>query len=125
MKFIHRLGYYLGGFSIGIVILMFILSGKKTSCDYGPNSRTLKNIRIKERNYSAEVLDRMATYQIDSTQIAGILQRGKVHFDRTPPGLDSCKTYYVSGAAKDRPVELVIENCDSQATIMELNLISE
>ena len=29
MKFIHRLGFYLGGFSIGLVFLMFFLSGKK------------------------------------------------------------------------------------------------
>lgn len=125
MKFIHRLAYYLGGFSIGIVFLIFFLGGKRASCDYGPNSRVLKNIRVKERSYSAETLERMATYQIDSTQIAGILQRGKVDFDRTPPGLDSCKTYYIAGAALDRPVELVIENCDSLATIIELNLLSE
>ena len=47
MKFIHRLGYYLGGFSIGLILLAFFLQGKKTSCDYGPNARTTKNIANK------------------------------------------------------------------------------
>ena len=54
MKLIHRIGYYLGGFTIGIVILIFFLSGKKTSCDYGPNARVLKNIRSKHKTYTAE-----------------------------------------------------------------------
>ena len=47
MKFIHRLGFYLGGFSIGLIFLAFFLSGKKTSCAYGPNARVLKNISTK------------------------------------------------------------------------------
>lgn len=125
MKFLHRLGYYLGGFAIGLVFLFFFLGGKRARCDYGPTDRVLKNIRIKERSYSGEALSTMATHQIDSAQIAGILERGKVDFDRTPRGLDSCKTYYINGAAKDRPVELVVENCDSTATILELKLLSQ
>ena len=47
MKFIHRLGYYLGGFSIGLIFLAFFLSGKRASCDYGPDARVLKNIGQK------------------------------------------------------------------------------
>ncbi len=39
MKLIQRIGYYLGGFSIGLVILAFFLNGKKTSCSYGPDAR--------------------------------------------------------------------------------------
>ena len=52
MKFTQRLGYYLGGFAIGLVILMFFLNGKDASCDYGPNARTVKNISSKPINYS-------------------------------------------------------------------------
>jgi len=44
MKFIHRVGNYLGGFSIGLFILTFFLKRKKTSYDYGLNSRTTTNI---------------------------------------------------------------------------------
>ena len=50
MKFIHRLGYYLGGFSIGLIFLAFFLSGKRASCDYGPDARVLKNIGQKKNN---------------------------------------------------------------------------
>ena len=47
MSFAKRLFYYLGGFALGTVILLFFLSGKRTSCDYGPNDRTLKHLRTK------------------------------------------------------------------------------
>ena len=56
MKLIQRVAWYSGGFIIGIIVLMFFLSGKKTSCDYSPNARTLKNIRSKVMKISPEVL---------------------------------------------------------------------
>ena len=52
MKFIHRLGYYLGGFSIGLIFLAFFLSVKRASCDYGPDARVLKNIGQKKIMFS-------------------------------------------------------------------------
>ena len=57
MRLIQRLGYYLGGFSLGLIILAFFLSGKKTSCAYGPNARVLKNINTKKLVYSDLVKD--------------------------------------------------------------------
>ncbi len=55
MTLLKRIGYYLGGFSIGLVLLAFFLSGKKTSCDYSPSARVKKNIRTKKHSYSEEV----------------------------------------------------------------------
>ncbi len=55
MKFVHRLAYYLSGFAIGLVLLMFFLNGKDASCDYSPNARTVKNISSKPIVYSEEV----------------------------------------------------------------------
>ena len=57
MSLMRRLGYYLGGFSIGLILLAFFLSGKRTSCDYGPEARVLKNIRTKTPAYQAALLD--------------------------------------------------------------------
>jgi len=47
MEFLHRLGYYLGGFSIGLVLLFFIFNGKRTQCHYGPEARVLDNLSDK------------------------------------------------------------------------------
>ena len=55
MKIVHRFGFYMGGFSIGLGFLIFFLSGKKTSCAYGPDARVLKNIRTKKPQYSTSV----------------------------------------------------------------------
>ena len=120
MKFIHRLGYYLGGFAIGLVILAFFLSGKRTSCDYSPDARVLKNIRIKERFYSREAEDQMQLYGIDSTAISAILRSGDVDFSRSNTDLDSCKTYMVTGDNDFKDIELLFENCDSVATLQKL-----
>ena len=62
MKLIHRIGYYLGGFSIGLIFLAFILSGKKASCSYGLDARVLKNISTKQLVYSQNVLELLKNY---------------------------------------------------------------
>ena len=47
MNFFNRLTYFSGGFIIGLLFLMFFLSGKRTSCSYLPNSRVKKDIMKK------------------------------------------------------------------------------
>lgn len=123
MKFIHRLGYYLGGFAIGLVILAFFLSGKRTTCAYGPNDRVLKDIRTKDRAFSETTLQGMKIHQIDTSDIAVILKHGKVIFNKSNTELDSCKTYFITGKVEDRNLELLIENCDSLATLRQLELV--
>ena len=122
MKFIHRLSYYMGGFALGLVILAFFLSGKKTSCDYTPDARVLKNIRIKERAYSPDALTSMRLHNIDSAQISLILRDGDVNFSRSNTDKESCKTYWITGSTSDKNLELLFENCDSLATMQELRV---
>lgn len=120
MKFIHRLGYYLGGFSIGLVILAFFLSGKKTTCNYSPNSRVLKNIRIKEKVYSESALKQLSQNRLDTTHVSRLFSSGNVDFGGSNTDLDSCKTYLITGEAEERSLEILVENCDSIATVLEI-----
>jgi len=48
MKLVHRIGYYVVGLSLGIVIVSFVFSGKKTTCNYGPNARVLADLKKKK-----------------------------------------------------------------------------
>ena len=64
MNLKQRLGYYLGGFSIGLIFLAFFFSGKRTSCAYGPEARVLKNINTKPLVYSEEIERTLNDYQI-------------------------------------------------------------
>lgn len=117
MKFTHRLGYYLGGFSIGLIFLAFFLSGKKTSCDYGPEARVLKNISIKKHIYSQEIYEFMKRNQMDSIEVAKIIRHGNVNFSESQTKLDSCKIYVIEGDHNEREIRISLKNCDSIARI--------
>ena len=124
MKFLHRLAYYLGGFGIGLIILFFFLGGKKTSCDYGPNARVLKNIRIKERVFTEEALMTMNQNDIDTSAISRILNDGNVLFSESNTELDSCKHYKVEGELADKTLKIEVKNCEKIATILSLEEVS-
>ena len=117
MKFIHRLGYYLGGFSIGLIILAFFLSGKKTSCAYSPNARTTKSISQKQKSYSEEALSAMRSFEMDTTIVSDMIKHGSVNFSESDTKTEACKTYIVKNSYKDQEFRLKIKNCDSLATI--------
>lgn len=117
MKLIHRLGYYGIGLFFGIVILIFFLSGKKTSCDYSPNARVLKNIRIKEREFSNNSLNFFNANKIDTSIVSKILNDGDVDFNRSNTDAEPCSIYFISSDSENTSIELEIENCDSIATI--------
>ncbi|GAA4324271.1 hypothetical protein GCM10023115_53500 [Pontixanthobacter gangjinensis] len=116
MKLVHRLAYYGIGLFFGIVILIFFLGGKKTSCDYSPNARVLKNIRIKERNFSESSLSFFRNEQIDTSKVSEILKNGDVDFGKSKTDAEPCGIYFIS-SEDERSIELEIENCDSIATI--------
>jgi len=118
LKFIKRLGFYSGGFIIGLILLFFFLSGKKTSCDYGPNARTLKNIRIKERAFSEEIIQNLKQQQLDTSAISELLENGNVLFSESNTDLDSCKVYVIEGTVSEKDIKISVENCNEKATIL-------
>ncbi|HXJ97987.1 MAG TPA: hypothetical protein VNJ50_04015 [Gelidibacter sp.] len=121
MKFIHRIGYYLGGFSIGLIILAFFLSGKKTSCAYGPNARTIKNISQKQKIYSDDAILTMQSFEIDTTIVSDLIKYGDVNFSESDTKAEDCKTYIIKNNYKNQNFRLQIKNCDSSATIESIN----
>ena len=122
MTLIQRIGYYLGGFSIGLVILAFFLNGKKASCSYGPEARVLKNINTKKIIFSDYVDSQILNKVIDSTQIRTILKKGDINFSESNTRQKPCGIYIVEGDYNDDNLKLTIENCDSIATITHLKI---
>ena len=123
MKLIHRIGYYLGGFSIGLVVLVFFLSGKKTTCDYSPNARTIKNISIKKKTYTDAAMVAMNNYSLDTLAVYNLIKTGDVNFSESETKVKGCKTYLIENTYEDKDLELRIKNCDSTATILSLEFI--
>lgn len=103
MSFLKRLSYYLGGFSVGIVLLLFILGGKNTRCTYGPDARVINDLSKKEWVFSTPLND-----SIDRNQF---LKGGDIVFSKSRVGLDSCNVYRLKlpNAIYD------VQNCDSIA----------
>jgi hypothetical protein len=120
MKLIQRIGYYLGGFSIGLIILAFFLNGKKTSCSYGPEARVLKNINTKKINYGQNISELLYNKTIDSVDIDRILKDGNINFSESTPRQKPCGIYAIESTYNNSAITLTVENCDSIATIQNL-----
>ena len=119
MKLIHRLGFSFGGFSIGLVFLMFFLSGKKTSCAYGPNARVIKNINSKSIIFSPKISALISENSLDSTSIFKVLKHGEVLFKESDTKKERCNIYVI----QQEQLKLRVENCDSLVTVQSLNKI--
>lgn len=122
MKLIQRTGYYLAGFSIGIIILAFIWKGKKAEFNYFPDARVLKNISTKKQMYSNNVKIAINNNTIDSTTISYILKKGDVNFSKSHPKRKPCNIYIIEGDYNNKEIMLTVENCDSIATIQEVSV---
>lgn len=120
MNLTRRFFYYFGGFAIGLLLLYFFVGGAGASCeyDYGPNARTLKNIRLKEHVFSKKTNDALANSGLDTTAITRLFRDGDVLFSESNTKLDSCKIYVIEGTADDRLLKVTVENCDSIATVL-------
>jgi hypothetical protein len=119
MKLAKRFFFYFGGFTIGLVILYFFVAGSGASCDYayGPNARTLKNIRIKERVFTEATLENLANHQLDTSAISLLLQSGEVLFRESKTRLDSCRVYVIEGVISKKNLKISVQNCEKTATI--------
>lgn len=116
MRLLKRFGYYLIGVALGTLAVAFFWKNKKVSFDYGMDARTLKTIRIRERLFSDEAKQVMATHNIDTSKISFILNTGDVSFKKSKPRLKPCAEYYIEGDSLD----LYVIRCDSTSTIAKI-----
>lgn len=114
MQFLHRLGYYLGGFSVGLVLLFFLFNGKRTQCHYGPQARVLNDLSKKEWDTDADVKK-----VLDSSSIQQILKGAKVDFSASETKRDSCNIYQLI-YEQETTISLRIKNCKSQVVVLEV-----
>ena len=112
--------------------MYFFVGGSCASCefDYSPNSRTKKNIRLKERVISENSWNTLNQHQLDTSNISYILLKGKVLFSESNTDLDSCNVYVIEGnvAPKEMPnsdkkIKITVENCSKKATVQNISVI--
>ena len=122
MHIAKRFGFYGFGFVIGLLLLFFFLNGKKAGCDYGPDARTLKNIKIKQRVFSIQSLQALKQNNLDTSAVSYLLRFGDVNFGESNTKLDSCKVYVIEGFVKNTNLKMNVQNCDKTATITSIIL---
>ena len=122
MHIAKRFGFYGFGFVIGLLLLFFFLNGKKAGCDYGPDARTLKNIKIKQRVFSTQSLQALKQNNLDTSAVSSLLRFGDVNFGESNTKLDSCKVYVIEGFVKNTNLKMNVQNCDKTATITSIIL---
>ena len=120
MHIAKRFGFYGFGFVIGLLLLFFFLNGKKAGCDYGPDARTLKNIKIKQRVFSTQSLQALKQNNLDTSAVSSLLRFGDVNFGESNTKLDSCKVYVIEGYVKNVNLKMKVQNCDKTATITSI-----
>jgi hypothetical protein len=120
MHIAKRFGFYGFGFLIGLLLLFLFLNGKKAGCDYGPDARTLKNIKIKQRVFSNQSLQDLKKNNLDTSAISLLLGIGDVNFRESNTKLDSCKVYVVEGFVNKINLKMRVQNCNKTATITSI-----
>ena len=110
MSFLKRLGYYLGGFSAGLIFLAFILNGKKTQCNYSPDARVLNDLSKKEWVYSSDI---RPFFKLDSLNIAALVNKGDINFGASETKI-GVKEY-----------DLKVENCAKKVTVLSVGLLDQ
>ncbi len=118
MRVIDRFGYYLGGFSVGLIFLGFVFSGKKTSCNYGPSARVKNNLLQKKIAFSPN--DNNKIFLSDSL-IRSLINVGVINFSKSNTKKDSCRTYFVDLDSENN-FYLEIANCPNTIKIIDFKL---
>ena len=116
MSFLWRLVYYSFGFFIGLIILLFIFSGKKTTCNYSPNDRVIADISKKSLMHNFIINENDF---IDSVRFAKFIKSAKVNFSQSNTKVDSCKIYSLYGYEKGINRNLKLKNCKKRIIILE------
>ena len=119
MNFIKRLTYFSGGFIIGLMFLMFFLSGKRTSCSYLPDARVKKNI-LKKSIVFENIKEKK-----DSILIINTIYNGDVDFSKSNTSLEKCKEYYFYDEHQAKKIWVLVKNCREIVKVYDYGITGE
>ena len=124
--FLKRLGYFLGGLSLGIIFLTFFFKKKtqETGVEfcYLPNCRVLKDIRSKSLNYSDAINQMIANKQVDSAEVNQFFFDGDIDFSQSDTESLPCRTYVIEGTVNEKPAVVTVKNCTEKMMVETLTL---
>ena len=119
MKLSSRLIYFMGGFLIGICILIFIWDKKNTKFPYMPDARVINDVNSKNVHYSNKLHTAFAKNIITASQIQDILKNGNVNFSKSNTKLDSCKIYVIEKNLSTKNYSISLQNCTNEVKVFD------
>lgn len=120
MNILKRLGYYLVGFSVGLVFLAFFFNGKRTQCHYGPEARVINDLEQKTWRVNSEIKTPIA---VDSLSVLSFLAQSSIDFENSDPQHSPCRIYQLNTRYKEQNYALRIFNCKDYVEITQQTLI--
>lgn len=124
MAFLRRLGWFLAGLSMGMVLLVFFLKKKSgdNSMDfcYFPNCRVLKDMRSKSLIFDGQL---PITHR-DSLLIQSFLTEGTIDFEKSDTQAIPCKTYYITHPIADKYWIMQAINCKDTLIVRTLTPVN-
>ena len=93
------------GLLLGTFFLIIFLNGKKLSCNYGPESRVINNLKQKKWIFNKKNIDR------DTLDLIDFLENSTVVFNKSNTRKDSCRVYHLKGLRKYQEIIINAENC--------------
>ncbi|MDO5608484.1 MAG: DUF4258 domain-containing protein [Capnocytophaga sp.] len=112
MPLIKRIGFYLLGFSIGVVFLAFFFKEKRTEFCYMPNCRVLKELRSKPLEFAVN------QEGLTPDDVNQIFTEGDVLFSKSDTHALPCKIYVVKGKTRNGEWLLTTQNCTEKVVII-------
>ena len=73
--------------------------------------------------YSDDVMKMMTNKDIDTSTINYILFKGDINFSESNTRKEPCGTYFIEGTSNKKDIALIVENCDTIATLKEIKWI--
>ena len=125
MKFTQRLAYYLLGFLIGGLFLLFFFQGKTKGQDisycYLPNCRVLKDLRNKPFHYSDVASEKLAQEWLDTIDIKNTLRYGDVDFKNSNVPMENGKYYIIEGKTiNQKPIFVEVINYSEKVVLKDV-----
>lgn len=120
MSFSYRVKLYIFGFLLGLLILMFILKGKKCS---GVNEMKLIEITDQTMILSEKVKCKLKFLNIHPDSLRTVLQTNyRINYDKSEVHATPCGKYFIEGLKPDAPFSFVMNDCDTISRIDEIQL---
>ena len=105
MDFSKKIKLFSFGLLLGTFFLITFLNGKKVSCNYGPESRVINNLKQKKWIFENKKI------ALDSFNVIDFLENSKVDFNKSNTRKDSCRVYYLRGIRQYKGIIINATNC--------------